>query len=398
LLCICNFIYKYQSRLFKAQKTAKESGDKIALNAFESDVFLWQFLIAWKRTPEHGDIFLQAQRAYLSKFKPASAQPPALPQSKPTTSRPESSVPAPATTDEGAGTGQPLADARASGNTAGRNYQEGRRNNREGNGSQRDEAPRRTISPQGVAGPSRSKGPVADADADAVSAGEALQRRLREIAKVADGIASDDGGADSEYIDREEPTREEVGRNDDEAQESDQDNTEKKVRARRPRLPPVKSDKVNKIPCERCQLAKETCYAQAKGRGRGACYRCGKAKAKCSLKDDQAMLGAETQATAKGKPPMKPTPKVQQPANPKPRPMTKKSMAPKTPMAEAESEEETAPRRKTLKSKARVPTPSASSASASATDSPPRFSAREKGKGIGKTSLLHARSALPVKP
>jgi hypothetical protein len=204
LLCICNSIYKYQSHLFKAQKTAKESGDKIALNAFESDVFLWQFLIAWKRTPEHGDTFLQSQRAHLSKFKLASAQPPALPPPKPTTTRPEPSDPAPATTNERAGTGQALADAGASGKAAGRNYQEGRRNNREGNGSQRDDVPRRTISPPVVAGPSRRKAPVAEADAgaDAVSSGEAPQRRPRKIAKVPDGIASDDGGADSEYIDR----------------------------------------------------------------------------------------------------------------------------------------------------------------------------------------------------
>ena len=71
---------------------------------------------------------------------------------------------------------------------------------------------------------------------------------------------------------------------------------------------PHRSDMVNPTPCKRCQRASTECYQQESGRGRGACYRCGKLKVKCSLKNalEQPVQVADLKPMLKQNPPMRP--------------------------------------------------------------------------------------------
>ena len=68
---------------------------------------------------------------------------------------------------------------------------------------------------------------------------------------------------------------------------------------------PHQSHMVNPTHCEQYQQAFMDCYQQQSERGQGACYRCGKLKVKCSLKDvserPQADAKAESSNEAKSR-------------------------------------------------------------------------------------------------
>ena len=97
-------------------------------------------------------------------------------------------------------------------------------------------------------------------------------------------------------------------------------------RAKTARPPPVPSQRVHQPPCSRCVHAKVVCYAQEEGTGRGACFRCGRLKVKCSLKDETAMAVATD--IPKQNWPMKPGVTMRRKPTAKPR--KTKANAPKT--------------------------------------------------------------------
>ena len=152
------------------------------------------------------------------------------------------------------------------------------------------------------------------------------------------------------------------------------------------RASPHRSDTVNPTPCKRCQRASTECYQQESGRGRGACYRCGKLKVKCSLKDasERPVQVTNLKPMPKQNPPMRPNPEPMM----KPRP-TKRSTKRKAPTAivitDAESEDGMVPPPRTRRCLTEVSGPSASATQeGNRADSPRRFTAVKKGKGKGK--------------
>jgi hypothetical protein len=214
----------------------------------------------------------------------------------------------------------------------------------------------------------RGRNPLADAEleAEAVSRPQRLQKRRKETTR-------DDSGVEDEYTEGE-------GKDKGGAQSEGQvtkptEDFDEGVRPRKSRPLPVKGD-TNPNPCKRCREAGEVCFAQLQGRGRGACFKCGTMKVKCSLKDAgekvtrKKAMKATTPTMPTERPPMKP--------RPKPTMKSKRSKKPKTPTivldSDGESEAPVTYRPKT-----------ASQATSSALSlSPPRLTAAQKRKGKGK--------------
>ena len=117
------------------------------------------------------------------------------------------------------------------------------------------------------------------------------------------------------------------------------------------------------------------CHEQAAGMGRGACFQCGKAKVRCSkslLKRDAVLVGENM---------------------PKRRPTKKTKIAVQA--ISVESKEQTDAPPKCCRRPIRLPKLSSSLASDTpVADSPPRLSAKDKGKGRGMFQVISPSSNL----
>ena len=52
---------------------ATDSGDTEVMRVYASPRFLWGFLVAWKRTDDHGDAFIKKQRDLLESYEKQAA-------------------------------------------------------------------------------------------------------------------------------------------------------------------------------------------------------------------------------------------------------------------------------------------------------------------------------------
>ena len=129
------------------------------------------------------------------------------------------------------------------------------------------------------------------------------------------------------------------------------------------------------LPCERCEQMESPCHEQAAGTGRGACFQCGKAKVRCSkslLEQDAVPVGENM--------PMR-------------RPTKKTKIAVRATSVESEEQTDAPPKRR--RRPVRLPKSSSSSASDTpVADSPPRLSAKDKGKGRGMFQMISPSSNL----
>ena len=262
--------------------------DSATLKVFDVPMFLWQFVVAWKKTRKSVD-FIKVQLESMGTFDKtlgSRLMPELLTPAgeQPRLASPIPKVPRPIA-DADADADAPVGAQRGDGTTTGTLGATKANNALLGEPSEG----------QGGQGPTNRAGAkrhVADADAD----------------------------------DREDSSEEEH---------------RPARRAKTARPPPVPSQRVHQPPCSRCVHAKVVCYAQEEGTGRGACFRCGRLKVKCSLKDETAMAVATD--IPKQNWPMKPGVTMRRKPTAKPR--KTKANAPKTAavVTSSDSESEEAP-------------------------------------------------------
>ena len=398
---------------------------------FDLPLFLWQFLVAWKKTDDRGKDWVKQQVDLLPRFNQRSS--PASASGKPMTG-PVSEGPSLPT----------IKLPNRPSNKSGEVFRYWTSNQ---GGEQGITNPRKSIDAGAGASPSAgtSKAPPIDRQ-EGTSTTRTLKnpehgrgalevtdaaihrgRGARRGPKVAvdDGIEEDDSEVDKNYVEEEAGEKAvksstvggagaehvKAGADDSDDETSDQGKNRKCRKSGRKNEPrrteredsdadvpqckicaaPVRGP-LNANPCERCRGVGAQCYAQQGGKDRGACYRCGVQKVKCSLKDNAEQVqnatgGPSTQAS--GKPntqhppmratgaPMKPSGVIPPaPSRPKPR---KKMSKPKTKKVilvadtSAESEDEGSKHK--------------------GQGSPPRLSAKAKGKGKGKISFVFEADA-----
>ena len=170
---------------------------------------------------------------------------------------------------------------------------------------------------------------------------EQLHKQRWNVALVDSGLMGDGNSGDSDYEDKGNGKRkQEATKADGDASDTDIEEVKGIMWWPKSHASPHQSDMVNPTRCEQCQRASTDCYQQQSGRGQGACYRCGKLKVKCSLKDalERPIQVTDLKPMLKQNPPMMLNPEPMM----KPRP-TKRLTKRKAPMAivisDAESED-----------------------------------------------------------